>query len=361
MAQVKLGFVHSYGIGMFREESDGLKWFRRAAESGSAVGQYYVGRMYARGGLGVHQNEREAVDWFMRAAAATDEESAPNWFELRLARWLNTPPPTRPQVAAMVELGELHASGVGGVRDEVEAERWFRLAADEGSAAAVYNLGVLYALGRGVSRDQTRAGMLLRSAAEQGFDPADEVVYGMAAGSPPDRVVREEGAKLRRQGLHCLERRIKSRGAVDAAEWFRRATRHGDATAENCIGLLKVGMPHVLTNEGRRDTRGDESLRDGEEAVNWFRSAAQQGHAAAQNNLGQMYADGTGVAYDDAAAVKWFRRAAEQGNVCGQTNLALCYANGRGARLDHSEAARWFKEAAAVLFPFSGDLPRFPE
>ena len=45
-----------------------------------------------------------------------------------------------------------------------------------------------------------------------------------------------------------------------------------------------------------------------------YRKAADQGLADAQDNLGDMYADGRGVAKDDAQAVAWYRKAADQGN-----------------------------------------------
>ena len=66
-------------------------------------------------------------------------------------------------------LGSRFASGNDGVRDDSEAARWFRQAADGGLAEAQYNLGVLYAQGRGVERDLAEAARWYRLAAEQGI------------------------------------------------------------------------------------------------------------------------------------------------------------------------------------------------
>lgn len=44
-------------------------------------------------------------------------------------------------------------------------------------------------------------------------------------------------------------------------------------------------------------------------------AAARRGHVLAQYQLGWMYANGRGVARDDARAAAWFRRAAAQGDV----------------------------------------------
>ena len=76
------------------------------------------------------------------------------------------------------------------------------------------------------------------------------------------------------------------------------------------------------------------------------RPIEQQGNASGQYNLGVMYADGRGVARDDAEAVRWYRRAAEQGNASGQVNLGLRYSTGRGVARDDAEAVRWYRRAA---------------
>ena len=57
----------------------------------------------------------------------------------------------------------------GGPRDYSEAEKWFRLAADQGNSAAQRTLGFWYRAGRGgIPKDYTEAVRLLRLAADQG-------------------------------------------------------------------------------------------------------------------------------------------------------------------------------------------------
>ena len=57
------------------------------------------------------------------------------------------------------------------------------------------------------------------------------------------------------------------------------------------------------------------------EAARQTRKAAEQGNAKAQAILGFMYAEGRGVAKENAEAVKWFLMAAEQGDITAQFNL----------------------------------------
>jgi hypothetical protein len=78
-----------------------------------------------------------------------------------------------------------------------------------------------------------------------------------------------------------------------------------------------------------------------------YRLAAEQGHAEAQFNLGFCFANGKGVAQDEAEAVRYFRLAAEQGYADAQFNLGCCFANGKGVAQDEAEAVRFYRLAAA--------------
>ena len=56
----------------------------------------------------------------------------------------------------------------GLAKDEDEAARWFRKAADQGNAWAQYSLGKMYERGIGVARDEAEAARRYREAADQG-------------------------------------------------------------------------------------------------------------------------------------------------------------------------------------------------
>ncbi len=77
-----------------------------------------------------------------------------------------------------------------------------------------------------------------------------------------------------------------------------------------------------------------------------LRAKAESGDAIAQYNLGWMFANGRGIAQDDAEAVKWFRKAAEQGYASAQSNLGVMYEQGRGVEQDYAEAVKWYRKAA---------------
>ena len=74
-----------------------------------------------------------------------------------------------------------------------------------------------------------------------------------------------------------------------------------------------------------------------------LQAAADQGLAAAQCNLGDMYADGRGVAKDEARAAELYQAAADQGHAGAQYNLGFSYANGRGVAKDEARAVQLFE------------------
>ena len=58
---------------------------------------------------------------------------------------------------AQYNLGVKYANGQGVPRDDAEAAKWYRLAADQGYGYAQGNLGVMYHDGRGVPQDYGEA------------------------------------------------------------------------------------------------------------------------------------------------------------------------------------------------------------
>jgi hypothetical protein len=62
----------------------------------------------------------------------------------------------------------MYMTGSGVRRDDEQALRWLRSAAEQGNTAAQNNLGIVYAQGRGVAVDRAEAEKWFRKAADQG-------------------------------------------------------------------------------------------------------------------------------------------------------------------------------------------------
>jgi hypothetical protein len=82
-------------------------------------------------------------------------------------------------VQAMVNVGEMHAYGIGVPEDFAEAVRWFRRAADTGDAVGQFSLAFMYENGRGVPQNITEARRLYTLSANQGYTGAIEALRDM--------------------------------------------------------------------------------------------------------------------------------------------------------------------------------------
>ena len=61
------------------------------------------------------------------------------------------------EAGAQLLLGRKYANGNGVPEDDVEAVKWYRLAADQGNAIAQNKLGLMYANGEGVPEDDVES------------------------------------------------------------------------------------------------------------------------------------------------------------------------------------------------------------
>ena len=177
---------------------------------------------------------------------------------------------------AQFDLGVMYDSSQRVERDDKEAVKWYRRAAEQGHAIAQNNLGMMYGRGRGVKQDHAEAVKWYRRAAEQGFARAQNFLgwaYFFGEGIKQDN--------------------------AEAAKWFHRAAEQGFLSAKFNLGLTYVSTEDVERNDA--------------EAVKWFRRAAEQGHANAQASLGAAYHNGKGIAQNYWEAYIWHSIAAANG------------------------------------------------
>ena len=133
------------------------------ARTGNAEAAHFLSMLYATG-QGVARDDAEAVRWVRIAAEAG-------------------------HVEAQRKLGQFYHLGRGVDPDEAEATRWMRRAAEAGHPEAAGHLGMQYYLGRGVARDPDAARHWFRVAARRGVAEGMHnlgVVYGNGDGVAPD-------------------------------------------------------------------------------------------------------------------------------------------------------------------------------
>jgi TPR repeat protein/tRNA A-37 threonylcarbamoyl transferase component Bud32 len=277
---LQTGDNYYFGKGVPLDYAEALKWYRKAADEGSAEGQYNVGSAYLDG-QGVPKNGAEALRWYVKSA---NQGYAP----------------------AENDLGAIYQNGELGVtKNDTEAVKWYRKAAEQGSAIAQNNLGVMYHRGRGVAQNPAEAASWYRKAAEQGNSNAQTnlgEMYGEGQGVPLD--------------------------FNEAVKWLVKAAYQDNVYAQKDLGEIYEKGKGVPQNFA--------------DAVKWYRKAADLGDSDTQTHLGYMYYSGTGVPQDLVEARKLYLKAAEQGNIVAEYGLGLEYMNGGpGVSKDNAEAYKW--------------------
>lgn len=64
-----------YGLGVEKDYTESMKWYKKAAYSDNEAAQWNLGRMYSSG-LGVIRNGKEASKWFGMANLKRDTKPA---------------------------------------------------------------------------------------------------------------------------------------------------------------------------------------------------------------------------------------------------------------------------------------------
>ena len=104
-----------------------------------------------------------------------------------------------PKAVEQFQIGLKYFKGEGVPKDDAEAVKWYRKAAEQGYAVAQTNLGAMYAHGQGVSKDYAEALKWYRKAAEYGYDLAQNNLGAMYFNGEGVRQNHREAVKWYRQ------------------------------------------------------------------------------------------------------------------------------------------------------------------
>jgi TPR repeat protein len=211
------GMVLAQSSGQASAKQKAFADLKEMAAAGDVKSQVLLGLAYLTGD-GVRKDDAEAVKWLRKAA---DQDNA----------------------AGERYLAEMYFKGRGVPADNAEAAKWLRLAAEQGDAQSQHNLAVLYTQGLGVPRNLKEALKWMRKSAEQ----------GLAAGQVGMGVLYENG-----EGV--------PEDPVEAVNWYRKAVEQNDPSAMNNLALLLA-------------TSKNERVRNPQEAV----ALATKAVAAANN------------------------------------------------------------------------------
>ena len=177
-AQIQLGYMYLFGMGVEQNDAEALIWFRKAADQGHADAQNQLGYMH-QNGLGVEQSYVDSLTRFRKAAdqGHADAQNQLGWMYqfgkgvkqnyAEALIWYHKAA-DQGHADAQNQLGFMHQKGIGVKQNYAEALIWYRKAADRGHVDARIQLGWMLEKGLGVEQNYTEAFIWYRMAANQG-------------------------------------------------------------------------------------------------------------------------------------------------------------------------------------------------
>jgi TPR repeat protein len=312
-AKLKLGdYYNSVG-----QKKEALNWYGDAAKYKNADAQFKLGDMYYSGEAEkiykesllkydifssvlydskktLLEHKLEAEKWYSLAAKQGHIEAQKKLDVINFNKELELA--KNGDVNSQTMVGFMFKNGKGITQNDVEAARWYQLAADKGNSYSQNELGLMFLNGIGVTQDYNEAVKLFRLAVDQGNLYAQSNLGLMF----------ENG-----QGV--------VQDLTEAERLYRLAAKQGHTDAKNKLDVIIFNKELIL---------------------------AQQGNVEAEFILGTIYENGRGVSQNDAEAVRWYKLAATHGNASAQINLGLMYMYGRGVTQDDEEGIRLLRLGA---------------
>lgn len=217
-----LGWNYQKGIGVEKDYSKALYYYKQAADMGN--GDAYAGIGYAfANDLGIGKNTEKAIDFYKQGA------------KLGSAR-------------AMNNLGSAYNCGLGVQKNPCEAVVWFEKAASLNYELGIMNLADCYYNGEGVSRDYSKALVLYKKAAELGNSGAmNRIGFCYDQGLGVEKDLRE------------------------AFVWFKKSADLGNSAAMGNVGLCYEYGDGVEVNYKK--------------AAEWYEKAIAAGYEKAKKSL----------------------------------------------------------------------------
>jgi len=303
-AQYNLGYMYGKGMGVTQDFAKSAKWYRKSAEQGFAAAQYELGLIYKNTGernlrLKVEKIQNSAVDrqWTMEDTEA-----------LKLAH--------------------------NGHRiDGIEAQKLFKLAADQGHPKAQYELGLRYKV-----QNKSKEGLeLFRLAAKQGYAGAQYEIFkyhlkkrnDTEASKFLDLAVNQEHP----ESLYILSIEDSNKDPIRSKKLLHRSAQLGHLPAVNNLCKRSISNPI--------------------DALQWCMRGADLGDNESQYRLALMYEEGKILKQDLGKATYWNRQAAASHHQGATLKIGYAYEKGLGVVPDEQKATFWYKKAYRGSYPNS--------
>lgn len=300
-----LGAFYLWGDGVKVDTIKAIEYFKKAVERGSAAGMRHMGYVYLYG-EGVKADTAEALQWFKKAEEKEEystirflnhyyqgeyggKRDSLKCINMLLGRLENAKDTTTIR-DTYCQIAQFYERVDGIHKNTKEAIKWYRKAAELGSAEGMYWTGMFYIWGDNIPQNYSKAFHWLYKCANL--------------------------KRIPWEGKHIHE----------AIRQYKNSSYE-----KYCIIEAQRTIAHNYYN-------GDGVEKNMDQYLFWLKKAASNGSNEAQHSVGHIYKDGTDkVKKDEKEAYKWFEIAVENesGEAC--VDIAFAYFNGLAGYIKDKE------------------------
>lgn len=309
MAYHDLGLCYLKGEGTEKNISLAIQAFVKGAEAKNVGCMAELANCYLKG-IGTDKNEEKAFDLLLQIALKCEQLKPSKITENKDLDDLYQQAIYEPYLESVYTLGIFYKNGIVTKKNNNEAFRWFKLAANKNHYVSKYELGLFYEYGIIVEIDMKKAVSLYEIAATKAqYFPAINHYAGL--------LMKGDGIRKNEAKAFSLYQ-----------------------------SLAKDGYAPAIFNLGLCYSRGDGVEPNQVTAFTYYQLASNRGMVRAMINYGLCYLNGKGVEQDHVKAFRIFEEAAEKGDVEAIYLTGFCYSNGFGVPKNESKAAQYFLKAA---------------
>jgi TPR repeat protein len=292
-AQLLVGNLYYFGLGVKQDPATAMKWWRLAAEQKDAMAQFNLGFGY-EAGAGVDRNQAEAIKRVRLSA------------EQGLLR-------------GMEAMAKLYEFGIGSPQDRAMAFDWWKKLAERQYLPAQIRVGWMYIGGAGVAKNAAEGIKWFRSAAERDMPEAHmslALAYEYGLGVPVDLEVAHQLRLKKRNGPYASE-------LIDSCA-FLSDGQLDEQDARDYRWKLLVLLPQVFTRKAEHYL----AARKPKDALCWYQRAADALLANGLTSLGNAYLAKGDIPTNPTLGIHYLRVGAAQGSVSARVRLAQVFQAG---------------------------------
>lgn len=280
---------YHFGLGTEKSLKNAVFWYEKGAERGNPVAQCNLGLMY-KDGHGVSKPDFQQAFRFLSMSANSNYEYAFFW------------------------MGYFLEKGVGTVKNEAEAKKWYDKGAQLGKLDCQYSLDILECPlrpGEGALEHKANVQSLqmLRDAASNGDAEASYKI-----------------GNLYYKGEYGFAQDLGK-----ARRWYEKAASGGHADSTFDIANMYENGEGVSV--------------DYKKAMELYLDAYKKGSHAAPFRIALMYCFNRGVEKNDKVIMHWVGEALKRNYSKGYLHLAYIYHFGKAIQVDFKEALKWYERA----------------